>query len=117
MIEIIYITLIVVNICGYICRSRTNKSVEYISEIFIALFIASTRYIPGGYIVEDQTRYQNTYYNIEALGSYAQGYKAINYIGNLLNLSFDAFYVIVTIICTIAIFRAVRKMECNGYII
>ena len=59
MIEIIYITLIVVNICGYICRSRTNKSVEYISEIFIALFIASTRYIPGGYIVEDQTRYQN----------------------------------------------------------
>ncbi len=117
MIEIIYITLIVVNICGYICRSRTNKGVEYFSEIFIALFIASTRYVPGSYIVEDQTRYQNTYYNIEALGSYAQGYKAINYIGNLLNLSFDAFYVVVTIICTIVIFRAIRKMECNGYII
>ena len=96
MIEIIYITLIVVNICGYICRSRTNKSVEYISEIFIALFIASTRYIPGGYIVEDQTRYQNTYYNIEALGSYAQGYNYILIAVDLLK-NFIAFSIFLTV--------------------
>lgn len=117
MLKTVYFGLIVLNILSYVWSRKVRKLIEYASEIFVALFIASTRYISGSYIAADQYRYEYTYNNVDALGSYAIGYKLLNYFGNWLNLSFDAFYFIVTIICTIAIYHAVRKLKCNSYII
>ena len=121
MLLIVYYAFIIINSLIYVYK-KESKFFGYISMIFVILFVAGKRY-DGSAISYDLYNYIVRYTNAENLTNVEYGFKFINTLALRLGLSFESFYVCLTVICLILIFRTVIKLNgnvhlfCVGYMI
>ena len=115
-ISFLYYGIIVVNTIAFLL-GRKIKLIYIPSAFFLILFVMGKRF-NGSAIAYDLESYKNRFENVDEISTLEIGYKLLNVIGNnILNLSFETFYMILVAIIIITILVSVNKIKGNYHLL
>jgi len=114
MLPYIYFAVLLINLIAYL-SGKKSKFLSVVSVIFVVVFVAGIRYNETviGY---DLRNYAIHYANPETIGGTEIGFKAVNYLGKMLGLSFEQFYMVLVSVCLCVVFLTVNRMKCNMHL-
>jgi len=109
MLFILYIFFLVVNVAASFSKNNV-KILDYITAIFILIFVTGKRYV-GGYIAYDLIHYEENYGLKDDM--FEVGFQFVRDIAISNGLSFNSFYMLLTGICLISIYCIIKKRHGN----
>lgn len=113
MLPYIYYCLLIVNILLFFSRYKSSTIIR-ITVVFIIIFVAGKRF-DGSYIAYDLVNYGREYTN--GIESSAIGFTFLQNMGKALGLSFESFYMILSIAYVSLIMYSIKKLEGDFHLI